>query len=93
MPPGKFSKKDVLQFIRQLSFVLADARYISLAQDYEHTVAMLSYAHISPAKCREYADFIVAPGMRGHVTLVLAPPEVARAIALLAWLVRSIDTE
>lgn len=41
--------------------------------------------------CRQRADFIVAPGRRGRITLVLEPPGSARALAFAAALLREVE--
>lgn len=60
-------------------------------EDVEAFLACTSPSMLTRAACRAKADFIVPPGRRGRVVLVLDRPESARALSFAAALLRAVE--
>lgn len=68
--------------------VLLDAGYTAMAMQAEDIAIRLSLG-MSAEERRRYADMILPRGHRGRVRLALLSPFEARALALMAAIVRS----
>jgi hypothetical protein len=84
-----FTREEVRAFLHWAMYALADTGFSELAGQYEDAYHRI--ARLTPVQCHAYADFVLPPGRPGHIMLVLEPPHIARGIALLAWLLRSVD--
>ena len=84
------TQKEVLRYLHNLKWVLANLDYGHVAGLYEDAELRLCARRMTPAQCREYANTFCPPGKRGRVRLSLSRPVEARAIVLLRWLLRNI---
>ena len=88
-PLGSFSRAEVQDFLYTLwSRKMAPGLLDGDIEELHYRLPTLPLDQIPL-----YADSLVPPGRRGRIKLVLNPPAYARGIALLAWLLRSIDRE
>lgn len=81
-------RAELVDLLFTMKFALSDLGYGGLAGAYEDAEFCVRRASVED--CHRYADFVLARGRRGRVTLVLSPPYVARATAALAALLRSV---
>lgn len=82
---------------REASKILAAAKHVMEdmglrieASEAERIEAMLWFG-LEPDDIKRLADYVLPRGRRGRIRLVLLAPEQARAVALIACVLRSID--
>ena len=83
-------KIEAIHLLFIAKFVLSDMGMPQEAYEAEQAEIRLR-GYFTAQNAREYANYILPNGYKGHVILVLNRPEVARAIAFIAAILRSIE--
>ena len=85
------TRAEALKWLHVVKWMLEDSGHRGAAWLVEDVEARISYGLKTKELLRGYSEFIIEPGKRGHVTLVLNPPYEARVRAWLVGLLRDID--
>lgn len=88
----KFSRKEVSDLLSVAAKVLEDMGLSMLADRAEQAMLRVNRG-MSAKDTAIYSEWILPRGKRGHIRLVLSLPNVARAYALIAGLLRSMSDE
>ena len=82
--------KDEADFLlHHLKDYLAAEGFIWVAQEIEY--AQIKIHYLTAEQCKEYSKFVLPPGKRGRIKLVLSTPYLARSYALLYGILQSIE--
>lgn len=82
------TRDELGKLLHTLMWALDDAGHRVAAWQYEDAYGMVCQGH-SDENLAKFADYVLAPGKRGRVQLVLDPPYEARAKAVLACLLKN----
>jgi hypothetical protein len=82
------TRDEAARWLSRMKWIVADAHYTVMAGEIED--AELRLPELTIAEIRQYADYLLPPGKRGRVKIVLRNPYEARALALTAAILRSI---
>lgn len=82
--------KDEADFLlHHLKFQLLDGGFKWTAMEVERIQTRIK--SLTSEQCKEYATYILPPGKRGRVKLVLSQPFEARGYILMAAILRTIE--
>ncbi len=83
------TRSEADKLLHQVMWLLADNKQIVVAWMYEEARERIRI--LSNDDIKTYADFVLQPGRRGRIRLVLHSPYEARAIALLFGILKDIN--
>lgn len=82
------TRNELEKLLHTLMWALDDAGHRAVAWKYEDAYHRILHGD-SDEVLQQFADYVLAPGKRGRVQLVLNPPYDARALAVLACLLKN----
>lgn len=83
------TKEEADFLLHHLKFYLADEGFVVCAIEAERTQERIK--HLTSQQAKEYANFVLPPGKRGRVRLVLYQPYEARGYVLIAAILKNIE--
>lgn len=86
------TRAEILIWLNRIKWLLLDMGFTAAACQYEDAELRLPGDGFGAAGCHQYAAYLLPPGRRGRARLALRAPEEARALAVLAGLVRAWGT-
>lgn len=84
------TREEARRWLTCMKWVVLDTGHMVTAGEIED--AELRIEALTVEQAHEYAGLVLAPGRRGRVQIVLRPPYEARALSMLAMILRSVDS-
>lgn len=85
------TRDEACDWLFKAKWVLVGMGYSLIAADVEQAEILVYQRRVTVVNLREHADYLVAPGRRGRITLVLHRPVEARALAFAAAVLRAVE--
>lgn len=86
------TRAEAVALLGRAKWIMSDMQLSIEAGEAEHAeLLLLGSPHITLTEIRALADYVLPPGKRGHVWLVLLQPPQARAKAFTAAVLRAIE--